>query len=295
MTYSHLTGVVNRSWIAAFLAATSTLLSGCGGLKKDDATDQPVQELDVREVFLKANQSCPIRMDAFVTLQEVNMTDVSNVEFLYEVNEKGTPAFKLIDEAKIKDGIVNRVKSGSMSRIVVDSDIMMRHAYFSTEGELLGEYVIDQYDLTGKSRPSAEEKNEGQTDQAGPPLSNSAVGRQIELINRYKEIEKAVYAFRDGMTVEQWEAENGVAESEADSGEIPVEELKDEEVADAERTETLAADSIDQQSEEIVEGEVPVEPIEPIVQEPEMPQAIKMESKSKSNPAGIQSNPFFKD
>ena len=232
-----------------------------------------------------------------MTLCEVNMVDVDDVEFIYEVNEKGTPAFKLIDRQKIHDGIIKRIKSGSMAKVVIDSEITMHHAYFGFDGDVLGEFKIDKYDLTGQQRPEGTSSDAQSDDSASDDSkikSTSNVRRQIELDNRFEEIELAVYAFRDGMTVEEWKNANGIVDEPvaevivenevtemSDSAEEPIE-------TDDETTEP-AIDRDDQVADDIVENEEQPEP------EPELPQAVQFgkTQKSGSNPAGIQSNPFF--
>lgn len=240
------------------LLAVTLLLNSIGCSNPKPVAQEPEKEVDARSVFLKANQSCPIRMDAFVTLCEVNMVDLENVEFIYEVNEKGTPAFKLIDGQKIRDGIIKRVKSGSMAKVVIRNNLTMHHTYFGFDGDVIGEYQIDKYDLTGKDRPAG-----STTDSTTDSVADDGAPGDSD-----KETASSV----DNSRVEKEADETNSEDKSEVNGEVGVEPT-------AENSDQIAAD--------VIAAEEPPEP--------ELPQAITFEKakKSDSNPAGVQSNPFF--
>ncbi|TWT92063.1 hypothetical protein [Stieleria varia] len=135
------------------------ILICCCSIGCDSLINPPepvVQRLDVRDVFLQANLTCPIRLDAFVTLEEVNMVDDNKVEFLYLVNRTGTPIFRVMDPEVMKAGILKRVQGGPMAKAVIQYDLTMIHTYFDEDGDTISEYTVDRYDLTELTRPGEE-------------------------------------------------------------------------------------------------------------------------------------------
>ena len=204
---------------------------------------------DIREMFRKANDQCPVKMDAYTTLERVTMIDEQNIEFHYKVNQKGRNLVKGLSKDRMRQNAVQHMRGNPMAVAVAERDLTIQHIYEDQFGGHILSYTINKGVLSGQQPIPREQDN---------PFAVKTV------------------------KAEAAKGENEFVNEEADVSEPDA----------AESTKAVAA-------EEEPEFEQPLDlELEPEFEpEPDpadlLPQPYKPAERTKENPAGIQSNPFF--
>ncbi len=123
-------------------------------------------EDDIREMFRKTNDQCPVKMDVYTTLERVTMIDEKNVEFFYKVNDKGRKLVQGISKDRMRQNAVQHMKGNAMAVAVAERNLTIRHIYEDRFGGHILSYVINKAVLEGR---------EPIGDQQGNPFSVKTV------------------------------------------------------------------------------------------------------------------------
>jgi hypothetical protein len=146
------------------LLATSCLLAGCGDIKGaiqavgakvvEESSDETI-----RGMFEAANDACPTRMDAFTTLEEVEMIDDQRVEFHYLVNDAGKKIASRLDKRAMKKAAVDHMRGNVMANAIADRDLSIEHIYEDSAGNHILSYTINRAVLAGEMEPNGSEQS----------------------------------------------------------------------------------------------------------------------------------------
>lgn len=202
---------------------------------------------DIREMFRKTNDQCPVKMDVYTTLERVTMVDEKNVEFLYKVNDKGRKLVKGISKERMRENAVQHMKGNAMAVAVAERDLTIRHIYEDRFGGHVLSYVINKAVLEGREPIGDEQAN---------PFSVKTV-----------KAEAAKNVTEPAVEAETTETESVEVEESASQ---PVSEPVSQPVS-----EPLPMPEPEPEPEDLL-----AEPYQPV-------------KRSRDNPAGVQSNPFF--
>lgn len=112
---------------------------------------------DIREMFSKTNDQCPIKMDAYTTLERVTMLDDKNIEFYYKVNDKGRRLVKGLSKERMRKNAVQHMKGNAMAVAVAERDLSIIHVYEDKFGGHILSYTINKSVLNGQE-PIGEQK-----------------------------------------------------------------------------------------------------------------------------------------
>ena len=114
---------------------------------------------EIREMFEKTNKQCPVKMDAFTTLERVNMIDEQNIEFHYKVNDKGRRLVKGISKERMRQNAVEHMKGNAMAVAVAERDLSIQHIYEDRFGGHILTYTINKAVLNGEGFQADQQAN----------------------------------------------------------------------------------------------------------------------------------------
>ncbi len=114
---------------------------------------------DIREMFRKTNDQCPIKMDAYTTLERVTMLDDKNIEFYYKVNDKGRKLVKGLSKERMRKNAVEHMKGNAMAVAVAERDLTIVHVYEDRFGGHILTYTINKDVLNGQEPIGKEQGN----------------------------------------------------------------------------------------------------------------------------------------
>lgn len=113
----------------------------------------------LRNMFEQANAACPTRMDAFTTLEEVEMVDDTRVEFRYLVNDAGKKLASRLDKRAMRKAAVDHMKGNPMAVAIADRDLSIEHIYEDSAGNQILSYTINRAVLDGDLDPIGTERS----------------------------------------------------------------------------------------------------------------------------------------
>lgn len=114
---------------------------------------------EVREMFRKANDQCPVKMDPYTTLARVTMVDDTNIEFYYSVNDKGRRLVKGLSKDRMRENAVQHMKGNPMAVAIAERDLTVRHIYEDQFGGHILSYTINKAVLNGQQPLGDEQGN----------------------------------------------------------------------------------------------------------------------------------------
>jgi hypothetical protein len=114
---------------------------------------------EIREMFQKTNKQCPIKMDAFTTLERVDMIDEQTIEFHYKVNDKGRRLVKGISKERMRQNAVEHMKGNAMAVAVAERDLSIQHIYEDRFGAYVLSYTINKAVLNGEGTEGEQQAN----------------------------------------------------------------------------------------------------------------------------------------
>ncbi|NND96070.1 MAG: hypothetical protein HKN47_01935 [Pirellulaceae bacterium] len=188
---------LNQLACYGLLAVSCMALTGCnrGAMAMLRKTAQKVgakavegsSDEDIRVMFEKANSACPTRMDEFTRLMEVKIVDDQNIEFRYEVNDRGRRLVQRIDQDQLKKNAVAVMKNNEMAVAVAERDLSIQHIYEDKHGSYLFSYTINRDVLDGNFYPSGREKS---NPFAGGDVEVKTVSNNVDPATLPKEIQE---------------------------------------------------------------------------------------------------------
>lgn len=259
----------------ALLVCSCLLLSGCGELAKtglkgalrkagakvvENSSDETL-----RQMFEQANAECPVKVDIFTTLEEVEMIDDTRVEFRYLVNDAGRKLTSRFDKGAMKRSAVEHMKGNPMAVAIAERDLSIEHIYLDSSGNHLLSYTINRAVLDGDLEP------------VGQPMSNPFDVRTVAT----NDIHTATEAMKTRIDSIESAAKEATAASRS-----PQSDLEDE---------MKLTDEQESHAREIARAKSSIQDFK-VRREAEKLLPQKYESaKTRDNPAGVQSNPHFGD
>ena len=106
----------------------------------------------LREMIQQTNKNCPVQMDAFTTLQRIEVLDETNIEYQYLVNQKGSAFVGELDESVLRALVIKEMNGNPMAVAVAEHGLRIHHIYRDESGRSLLQYVIDRESLNGESQ-----------------------------------------------------------------------------------------------------------------------------------------------
>jgi len=145
--------------IVAVVLLPFGVMTGCDAMLKD-ILETAVNDVAVRDVSLatgdqlnatldQINQQCPIKMDAFTTLQRVEVIDDANVDYIYSVNQRGAKRIGNVKTRDLQAAVIEQIKGSVIAVAIADQGLVVRHLYRDESGGELLSYVIDRSVLEG--------------------------------------------------------------------------------------------------------------------------------------------------
>ena len=114
---------------------------------------------EIREMFRKTNDQCPVKMDQFTTLESVVMVDDKNIEFNYRVTDQGRKLVQGISKDRMRKSAVTHMKGNAMAVAVAERDLTIRHIYEDRFGGHILSYTINKTVLAGGQALGEEQGN----------------------------------------------------------------------------------------------------------------------------------------
>lgn len=152
-----------NSFLMVLLVATFGTMVGCDRIGKTvlksavtGATVRTVSHSsddEVRGIFAAANAQCPIRMDAFTTLERIDVIDDVNVEYHYRVNQQGSKLVAKLDTQLLQQLAVEQMQGNPIAVAVAERGLSVRHVYHDESNVELLAYVINKSVIEGDTDP----------------------------------------------------------------------------------------------------------------------------------------------
>ena len=101
-------------------------------------------------LFEQADAACPRRMDAYTTLENVEMIDGTSVEFRYLVNDAGKQFMSGMDPREMRKHAVENMMGNAMAVAIADRDLSVEHIYKDAAGDRLLAFTINRAVLDGE-------------------------------------------------------------------------------------------------------------------------------------------------
>jgi hypothetical protein len=141
---------------------------------------------DVREMLAKANARCPLPVDAFTTLQRIEMVDESTVSYFYLVDDRGSQMLAEIKARTLRRNAIEQMRGDPVAVAVTTHGLKVRHVYHDDEGRMVLCYTIDAETLgrkrvevaTEQPPPSSEPVDDSKTTADEDP--SAAIGQAGE-------------------------------------------------------------------------------------------------------------------
>jgi hypothetical protein len=130
-------------------------LAGCSDIAKmalekigESAVSGTTDE-GMRRLFEQADAACPRRMDAYTTLENVEMIDDTSVEFRYLVNDAGKQFMSGMEPQKMRKNAVESMQGNAMAVAIADRDLSVEHIYEDAAGDRILAFTINRAVLDG--------------------------------------------------------------------------------------------------------------------------------------------------
>lgn len=128
----------------------------------------------LQEMFEQANKSCPRRMDAFTTLDEIVMVDGNRVEYRYIVNAAGRQLASQLNKNAMRKAFVDNMKGNPMAVAIAERDLAIDHIYNDESGDYVLSYTINRSVLEGTAQATGSSKSNPYGDSPAKSAVDSA-------------------------------------------------------------------------------------------------------------------------
>lgn len=158
-----------RTLLVTLLLVGTVAIGGCkdiaraslrGAMEKVGARAvEGSSDQQLRSIFESANAACPVQMDAFTTLEGVEMIDDRYVEYRYLMTEEATEIASRIDKRAMKRAAVEHIKGNAVAVAMVERDLVVEHIYEDAAGNHVLSFIINRAVLEGDLEPLGTERS----------------------------------------------------------------------------------------------------------------------------------------